>query len=53
MHTAVRPRHLPGGHVHAAVYPTVPEGDYVVAAVGTRPPLPGTIRGGYVTEVTW
>jgi hypothetical protein len=53
MHTAVRARHLPGGDVHAAVYPTVPEGNYVVPGVGELPPLPVTIRGGYVTEITW
>jgi hypothetical protein len=53
MHTAVRERHLPDGHVHAAVYPTVPAGDYVVRAVGARPSIPVTIRGGHVTEVSW
>jgi hypothetical protein len=39
--------------VHAAVYPVVPEGEYVIPAVGTLPALPVTIRGGDVTEVTW
>jgi hypothetical protein len=53
MHSAVRARHLPGGHVHAAVYPTVPAGDYVVAAVGALPELTVTIRGGHVTETGW
>ncbi|MDQ1474905.1 MAG: hypothetical protein QOE62_134 [Actinomycetota bacterium] len=53
MHSAVRARELPGGSVHAAVYPVVPEGDYVIPAVGTLPSLPVTIRGGEVTEVTW
>jgi hypothetical protein len=53
MHTAVRPRHLPTGPVHAAVYPTVPAGEYVVPSRGSLPSLPVTIRGGYVTEVTW
>jgi len=49
----VRERHLPGGHVHAAVYPTVPEGEYEIRAVGALPALPVTIRGGYVTEISW
>jgi hypothetical protein len=53
MHTAVRARHLPGGHMHAAVYPTVPAGDYVVPAVGALPSLPVTVRGGHVTEISW
>jgi hypothetical protein len=53
MHTAVRARHLPGGHVHAAVYPTVPEGDYVIPAVGALPSIPVTIHGGQVTEISW
>ncbi len=53
MHTAVRERHLPGGHIHAAVYPAVPAGDYVVAATGDRPALAVTIQGGSVTEVAW
>jgi hypothetical protein len=53
MHTAVRERELPGGSVHAAVYPVVPEGDYVIPAVGALPSVPVTIRGGEVTEITW
>jgi hypothetical protein len=53
MHSAVRARELPGGSVHAAVYPVVPEGEYVIPAVGTLPSLPVTIRGGDVTEVSW
>jgi hypothetical protein len=53
MHTAVRARELPDGCVHAAVYPVVPEGDYVIPAVGALPSLPVTIRGGEVTEITW
>jgi hypothetical protein len=39
--------------VHAAVYPTVPAGDYVVPAVGALPSLPVTVRGGCVTEISW
>jgi len=53
MHTAVRVRELPDGHVHAAVYPTVPAGDYVIPAIGALPSLPVSIRGGHVTEVAW
>jgi hypothetical protein len=53
MHTAVRARELPGGHVHAAVYPSVPEGEYVIAALGALPELAVTIRGGEVTELEW
>jgi hypothetical protein len=53
MHTSVRERHLPGGHVHAAVYPSVPAGDYIVSAVGARPELAVTVHGGCVTEATW
>ena len=53
MHTAVRARHLPGGHIHAAVYPTVPAGDYEVRGLDALPALAVTIRGGCVTETTW
>jgi hypothetical protein len=53
MHGAVRERELPGGSVHAVVYPAVPEGDYVIPAVGALPSLSVTIRGGRVTEITW
>ena len=53
MHTAVRVRELPDGHAHAAVYPSVPAGDYVIPATGPLPAVPVTIRGGEVTEVVW
>ena len=51
VHSAVRARHLEDGTVHAAVYPEVPAGDYVVAAHGSVPPIPVTVEGGRVTEV--
>jgi hypothetical protein len=53
MHTAVRVRGLPDGHVHAAVYASVPAGDYVVPATLGLPSIPVSIRGGEVTEIAW
>lgn len=53
MHTAVRARELPDCHVHAAVYPSVPAGDYVVPATLGLPSIPVSIRGGEVTEIAW
>jgi hypothetical protein len=50
VHSAVRARHLSDGTCHAAVYPGVPAGDYVVAAHGSVGPLIVTIEGGRVTE---
>jgi hypothetical protein len=51
VHSAVRARHLAGGTCHAAVYPGVPAGDYVVAAHGSVAPIAVTIKGGRVAEV--
>jgi hypothetical protein len=51
VHSAVRARHLVDGTLHAAVYPGVPAGDYVIAAHGSVGPIPVTIAGGRVTEV--
>jgi hypothetical protein len=51
VHSAVRARDLVGGTVHAAVYPDVPAGEYVIAAHGAVGPLPVSVPGGLVTEV--
>ena len=51
VHSAVRARHLVGGTCHAAVYPGVPAGDYVIAAHGDVAPIPVTVVGGRITEV--
>jgi hypothetical protein len=53
MHTAVRPRDLPGGRRYAAVYPAVPAGDYALPATAGLPSLDVTVDGGHVTEVEW
>jgi hypothetical protein len=50
VHSAVRARHLATGTRHAAVYPNLPAGDYVVAAHGSVAPLAVTIAGGRITE---
>jgi hypothetical protein len=51
VHSAVRARNLSGGTVHAAVYPDLPAGEYVIAAHGTVGSLPVSVPGGRVTEV--
>lgn len=51
-HSMVRPRHVAGGTVYAAVYPDLPPGSYVV---WTGPDTPGptvTIAGGTVTTAS-
>jgi hypothetical protein len=51
-HSMVRPRHVGGGTVHAAVYPELPPGDYTIwdgaAAVATT-----RVAAGAVTTATW
>jgi hypothetical protein len=51
VHSAVRPRLLTGGTTHAAVYPGLRAGSYVVAAHGAVPATPVVIEGGRITEV--
>jgi hypothetical protein len=51
VHSAVRARHLVDGTCHAAVYPGLPAGEYIIAAHGGVGPIPVTIEGGRVTEV--
>ena len=46
-HSEVRPRHLEGQTLFAAVYPALPEGTYKIA--GTDQHI--VIEGGHVTEV--
>ncbi|HTW99368.1 MAG TPA: hypothetical protein VMD59_11355 [Acidimicrobiales bacterium] len=48
-HSAVRRRDIPGGSVYAAVYPSVPAGDYVLAGCS----LPVHVDGGAVTELRY
>jgi hypothetical protein len=47
-HTAVRERQLKNGITHAAVFPRLPAGDYLLPGRG-----PVTVEGGSITEVHW
>jgi hypothetical protein len=51
-HSMVRPRHVAGATVHAAVYPELAPGDYTIwagqAAVATT-----RVAAGAVTTATW
>jgi hypothetical protein len=55
-HVAIRPRRLPGGVVHAAVFPGLVAGSYLLRL---RPPRTGgaevalTVAGGTVSETVW
>jgi hypothetical protein len=48
-HSMVRPRHLPGGTIHAAVYPDLPPGRYTVWTSDGAAATTVTITGGSVT----
>lgn len=52
-HSLVRPRHTAGGVRHAAVYPGLPAGEYLVWLKGADAKLPVTISGGRVTSACW
>jgi hypothetical protein len=52
-HSMVRPRHVAGATLHAAVYPDLPPGDYVI---WTSRDVPGgnfAITAGSVTTTVW
>jgi hypothetical protein len=53
IHTEVRERHLAGGTVFAAVFPSLPAGAWHVLPLESGAPRPVTIVGGQVTEVSW
>ena len=51
-HSMVRPRHVSGGTVHAAVYPDLPPGEYAVGPAGE--PVAGvTVAGGAAATARW
>ena len=51
-HSMVRPRHVPSGTVHAAVYPDLPPGSYVIWTSEGEPGPVVTIAGGSVTTAS-
>ena len=51
-HSMVRPRHVAGGTMHAAVYPDLPPGRYVVWASEDVPGPAVQIAPGVVTTAT-
>ena len=51
-HSMVRPRYLPGGTIHAAVYPDLPPGRYLIWAGPDSPGPTVTITGGSVTTAS-
>jgi hypothetical protein len=51
-HSMVRPRHVPSGTVHAAVYPDLPPGRYVVWMNDGEPGPVVTIAGGSVATAS-
>lgn len=53
VHTEVRERRLARGTCFAAVFATLPAGDYTVPGVGTLPDLEITVSGGQVAEARW
>jgi hypothetical protein len=52
-HSAVRPRHVPGGTRYAAVYPGLMPGDYVVLRDDGTAAVTVTVSGGSVATVRW
>jgi hypothetical protein len=52
-HVAVHPRFLGERIVHAAVYPDLVEGDYLLWGPDGDPIVSATVVGGAVCEVVW
>jgi hypothetical protein len=53
VHTEVRERRLPEGHVHAAVFIAVPMGEYTLLHAPLGLPRDVEIESGHVTELHW
>jgi hypothetical protein len=51
-HSMVRPRHVAGSTVYAAVYPDLPPGDYTIWA-GAAAVATVTVAAAAVTTATW
>jgi hypothetical protein len=51
-HSMVRPRHLAGVTMHAAVYPDLPPGEYTIWA-GSAAVATATVAAGTVTTAAW
>jgi hypothetical protein len=52
-HSQVRPRHLPAAITYAAVYPSLPAGQYTIWRDGDHQAATATIAGGQVTTCHW
>ena len=52
-HTRVRPRLTAAGPQHAAVYPALAPGDYVIWRDADTPAMTVTVAGGRVTTAWW
>jgi hypothetical protein len=52
-HSLVRPRLMPTGTVHAAVYPGLPAGAYRIAATAGHSATDVEVVGGGVAQVDW
>ena len=52
-HSAVRARHTVEGTCHAAVYPGLPAGDYVIWNHDGSPAGQVTVRGGEASRFSW
>jgi hypothetical protein len=52
-HAAVRPRHVAGGTQHAAVYPDLVPGSYIVWADHDTPAVTVTVAAGSATTANW
>jgi hypothetical protein len=51
-HSMVRPRHVAGTTMHAAVYPDLPPGDYTIWA-GSAAVATARVAASAVTTATW
>jgi hypothetical protein len=52
-HSAVRPRHVRGRTLHAAVYPGLPPAVYTVWRTDGAPTMTVAVAGGVVTTACW